>query len=191
MVEPRRFQTVQEAEQWLGVAFQAWASSLSPEERDAVAEYKGSAYRWLNAMLREDALDDAAQDLAMLLDDAIARGSVPEPVVVYRGFASGQLADLFEFLPGAQITDPGYWSTSLIRPIAIGFLQSIEDVDDEERLLAEILVPAGTPAAAPDVIDECREAEILLVRATAFRVHAVHERDEQRPYRTLDLEVIT
>jgi len=73
----------------------------------------------------------------------------------------------------AKFSDPGFYSTSLVRKVAERFLTSDPEYPS---LLAEIVIPGGTSVGAlvgaPDMIDERAEAEILLPRNTEFSIIA-------------------
>lgn len=165
------------ARQWLASAFGPWADSLARPQRDAVRAYKGPAYRRLNAGLREGDAAVVSGELVRRLDEALALCIVPEPVVVWRGFADPAIRDALDAgadLIGDVDVDDAYLSTSLLPAVMERYL-SRSDPDDQVR--GRIVVPAGAHAVvyagAPDLLDERDEFELLLPRATRLQICAV------------------
>jgi hypothetical protein len=151
---------------WLGRTFGAWADALPDDEHAALCAYKDDGQCTVNAPLRAGAPLSAQQERQVaLLDRALARFALPEPVVVHRGF---QLAG--PPVLGARIEDPAFVSTSLMRGLAEAFV--IEQ--PPHPALARVLVPAGTRCGAPDLAAYVGEVEILLPRGSAFVVRAAH-----------------
>jgi hypothetical protein len=182
----RRLEDQAAAGAWLGDTFGAWADGLPDDETDALHRYKGDDYRPLNAALRRGgALGDKQVRLVALIDRALERLTLPEPVIVYRGFHLVGRA-----IAGAQLQDRAYASTSLLRTHAKGFL-SLPAEQPFTPALAQILLPAGTRCGAPDLIEYMGEAEILLRRATTFTIHAAAAPSKDTPYWGLDLEAST
>lgn len=180
---PHRFEDHQAAAAWIARTFEPWAASLTADERQAIDAYKFDAYEPINEALRLGVdLDPENEQLVASLDSAIARFRIPEPVIVFRGFVDVAVR---EAAVGAEFVDFAYYSTSLIRSVAEGMI-ALESV--EERAIGEILVPGGAQigafAAAPDLVRESGEAEILLPRESRFRISGRRAPDY------LDLEVI-
>ena len=113
--------------------------------------------------------------------------TVPEPLVVWRGLRLPEVAQTAHSLVDDEIEEIAFVSTSLLRDVALEHLR--EQAADGEGVLERIHVPGGAQAAiavhaaAPDLIDDVEEAELLLPRGTHLRV-----RDDVR---TLQLEVIS
>lgn len=103
--------------EWLGETFGRWADSLPEDQHHALVEYKGDGCRALNAALRRDPLSDAQGSRVARLDRALERFTLPEPVIVYRGFQLPGAA-----IVGARIEDRAYFSTSLLAQHAEGLL---------------------------------------------------------------------
>lgn len=137
----RSFEDQAAAGAWLGEAFGGWADGLSDGEHRALAEYKTEGYRPLNAALRQGPpLSDEHARTVGLLDRALERSSLAEPVVVYRGFHLAGAA-----IVGARIEDRAYFSASLLAGHAEGFL-NVPAEQPFSPALARVLLPAGTPA---------------------------------------------
>jgi len=89
-----------------------WAEGLADEEHRALAGYKAEGYRPLNAALRQgQPLSDEHARTVGLLDRALKRCSLADPIVVYlyRGFRLAGAA-----IVGARIEDRAYFSASLL-----------------------------------------------------------------------------
>ena len=190
--QPRVFEDLDTAHLWLAATFADWVRELTEPERDALALYKGEGYRKVNGALRGAVeMTEQVETTVEDLDVAIARMALPESVVVWRAIALPQLAQAPDDLVGDVIEEAAYVSTSLLRTVAVDFLQSCVEAGDGvlERITlaggAHVAIPVH--AAAPDLIHELDEAELLLARGTRLRVTA--DRRDQ-PHRTLDLEVL-
>ncbi len=167
----------------MGETFGAWADNLPPDERAVLAAYKGEEYRPINLALRrgEELTDEQAAQVA-LLDRALQRFRLPEPVVVFRGFHLSSAVAV-----GAQIEDRAYFSTSLLREHAEGFLELPGD-QPFRPALARVLLPAGMRCGAPDLIEYVGEAEILLPRSSEFAVRSVTRPRGTQARWVIDLE---
>lgn len=123
-----------------------------------------------------------------LLDRAI-RCRLPEAVIAHRGFASITLRNEIDELVRDQIIDLAYVSTSLLQVVAEDFIA--HDPEDE-RLITEILIPAGASigalVAAPDQVRDLGELEILLPRGSRFQIVGVRA-DEHPPI--IEMELMT
>jgi len=177
------FEAQATAGSWLGDTFGRWADALPRDELAALGHYKGDEYASLNAALRrrrELSAEQARQ--VTLLDRALDRFALAEPVVAYRGFhLVGQP------ILGAEIQDLAYVSTSLLRRHAEGFL-ALPAEQPFRPALARVLLPAGTRCGAPDLIEYLGEVEILLPRRSRFTIHAATQPSKERPYWAVDLE---
>jgi hypothetical protein len=160
----------------LDAHFQEWRDSLTPAEIAELKSYQGFGFERVNRILRKldhpSALSEyavRAADLAIeKLDSAIAKGSTPRDLTVYRGvvdaektFGVGVLPGL---TPGDLYTDLGYLSTSLSREAAIRKAGT-----SPNAMLIAIDVDAGHPAAwlacvGKKVLRD--EMELLLPRRT-------------------------
>jgi hypothetical protein len=149
--------------------FEGWLAALSDAEREALHEYKWIAAEPLNTALREDAdVTDEQVELVRQLDLSLSRFRLPEPILVYRGTGATE----FHSLPvGSEFTDPAYVSTSLLRIVAEDM---VHDYAPELREISRIVIPGGTSigayVAAPELISDLAELEILLPRLTRFRI---------------------
>jgi hypothetical protein len=166
---PKRFEDRQAATAWLTRTFRPWLDSLTPAEREAIAAYKLDAFEPINESLRYGfAPSTEEQRLIASLDRALARFRLPEPVIVYRGFVSYSVR---QAAVGREIIDFGYFSTSLLRVVAEDIISS---EPEEERLIAEVTIPGGAQigafVAAPELVRDYGEVEVLLPRESRFRI---------------------
>ncbi|HEY5260857.1 MAG TPA: ADP-ribosyltransferase [Solirubrobacteraceae bacterium] len=166
---PRRFTDRLDASAWYDATFRPWEMSLSEAERHAIYEYKAYGFADLNEALRFDGSPD--QNLVTLLDRAIARHQLREPVIVFRGLVSEILRYEIADLTGDEITDLAYVSTSLLQIVAEDFIAA---ESRDERLIAEILIPGGVHVGAlvgaPDQVRNLGELEILIPRGSRFEI---------------------
>lgn len=191
---PLAIETREAALDWITERFGAWEASLTEAEREALAAYKRSGYKAINRLQREDELDmhtdeelaEAERHIAAL-DHALSRYTIPESIIVYRGIADPFFAEDSDLLvPGTELHDAGYLSTSLVRTIAEGFLGS----EAQDNRLLRIALPAGLHAihaAAPDLlVPGLFEAEILLPAGTRLLVRQTPAPDDH----LIDLEAL-
>lgn len=105
---------------------QKWANSLSPEGKEAVKDYTGTAYVNINATLRgiQKQFEPGNYEKALHLHESLQSASIPTNCTVYRGASSKALGAL-RMLPdnmliGKVISDKGFMSTSIDRNSAFG-----------------------------------------------------------------------
>lgn len=160
----------------------AWAETLTVAEKRELDTYSGVGYA-INGQLRRGRI--VAEDRLRNLDNAIAKGSMPENRVLWRGIGHG--AESFLGLPanadlpnfqdglallrtriGATIEDAGFLSASM--------LPQIPDSFSRGRILIKIRYPKGGHAAflAQDARSQMPgELEILLPRDLKFVISDV------------------
>lgn len=182
--QARSFDGPAEAGAWLGETFGAWADKLPQDQHDAIEAYKGDTYDELNRALRgRYTLLAGLRATAAALDQALKRFSLPEPVIVYRG-----LRMIVPLTAGLVIRDYGYCSTSLLQRTAAGFL-ALSD-PGEHLAIARILLPAGQPCGAPDLVEYVGEHEILLPRGSRFQILDAAQPSEEAPYWRVDWKAL-
>ncbi|MCR5855986.1 phage minor head protein [Mesorhizobium sp. J428] len=132
-----------------------WEDTLTPHEVEAIAYYKGTGARPMNAMLRGDEATleeyeeedlDIARALADDLDEAIGRATLPANVRTWRGVPDSVAEGFRGLKPGDTLRDDGFFSSSLNQRVAESF----------GDFVIEVRVPEGAPAIAfvhfiPDV----------------------------------------
>lgn len=185
-----RFATDSAAQTWLEGEFGEWAQRLSPELRQALVAYKNSDYQDLN----DNARDGFELPQHHLVDQAIASHTLSRPVICYRGIIDGDQG-IHEFVPGAEVRDLGYWSLSMLEDVAWGFAST--GSTPTSRVVFRVFLAAGTQvikAAAPDIIEEMHEYELLLPRGSRFEVMAPATAKvaaaNNATYYTIDVELI-
>lgn len=192
--QPARMATEAEMLDWAqrgGVT--DWRTTVSDDERGALQDYQHTAYKYVNPVLREGGTPDA-EDQAWIdgLDSALAKTTVQQPVVTYRGFSTPEVIDNFDNLTGATISDLAYTSTSLSEAIGQKYMRWAQE-EGVDSVLAEIMVPQGAHGAYlayPDSgLIHLDEQELLLPRDTQFRV--VSTRIDPDGTKRIVLEVIT
>jgi hypothetical protein len=75
MTVPRRFTSQTSADRWLETTFADWLASLTIDEREALAIYKGDGYHEVNAALRHGTPYDQVADLIESPSTAQSRSS--------------------------------------------------------------------------------------------------------------------
>jgi hypothetical protein len=156
---------------WTQEAFGAWGKSLTRHERAAIDRYSSRAFGKVNGLLRDGGKDltpRARRDYRRVtarMDAAIAKGEIPENIVVWRGMSAKRLPE--GLAEGTVIEDKAFASTSLSRAVA-------EDPDFAKGALLKLRVPAGTHAASTQVAAGFgREFELILPRDGKMKVTKV------------------
>lgn len=144
-----------------------WESSLTSGEREAISSYTGSGYHEINSSLRSGKKNLYTKDL----DAAIAKSSVPEDTVVYRGGA----IESSKLKVGLTATDKGYVSTSTSSAYAKTYSKRVStktlgELSSKKMELANwnITVKKGSKAAFLG-----SENELLIHRNAKFRITKV------------------
>ncbi|MEV0617576.1 phage minor capsid protein [Nonomuraea sp. NPDC050404] len=172
-----RHRTNDEGEQWIRDKMPAIPrSEWAPDERRAIWEYTGDTHQPMNAALRGPAGSGSSSTRKLIndLDKAMARQSVPEPVIVHRGvddrFTKANGVDItspeeMEGMVGRVLRDKSYMSTSVGRQAAFS----------SNPIALAVRVPAGHNALNVDGLTQYPgEREMLLRRDTTYVVHSVY-----------------
>jgi hypothetical protein len=178
----RTFASSRDADAWGTENYSKWAKGLNQSQRNAIEDYRHDAWKELNEGLRSEkglgGLTPSLRRMAKHLDAALAKHPLPEAVTVVRSIdlkSAGIAPD--QLVPGRQILDKGYTSTSLDPHKAwVG-----------QRL--EIRLPKGTPAAYVNIVGEGNKGEFeLLVSRDVEQYRVVGVKDDS--HRTVVLEAI-
>jgi len=205
----RTFETGGDAEQWRKESFPDATTMYPKSEFDAIGDYQAAGYRSINTVLRDPAnarqrliereLDELPQgpnsqkwaeraadrrlkeipSLVAKLDSAIARSSIPEDVILWRGSSSKAFTDNPQNIIGMIVRDDGFVSTSLREDVAHRFV-SYREEENKSAAMVKIRAPKGTNAIPVDGAmrrKETWEEEMLLSRGSQFRVISVSKRD--------------
>lgn len=162
--EPLEFTADEQARDWLDTEFAEWAAALTPEERTALATYKGLAYQEIN----DGARTGLPRPEQAFLDSAIQAHRLTSSVVAFRGLVDPD-ATLHQLYEGDTITDDGFWSLSLLQNTAVEFTTAANR--PEHAIVLRVALDAGVyviHAAAPDQVDDMGENELLLPRQSEF-----------------------
>ena len=158
------------------------------EEKVILTNYKVDSYGELNEALREGD-EELALDLGMAeMDGVIAKTSLPESVVAYRGADASMFGspDAYEEnWTGKEITDNAFVSTTLSksRMESMG-ASATDDWDDWDdggyddgpagstgpAVQIEMRLPQGAKALNMESFKDLRESELLLPRKSKFKV---------------------
>ena len=145
-------------------------SPATSDEKSAVGSYSRNRYRDINSGLRgvtvgsmaaTDLFSTTQKETVDNLDSLLAKASLPQDMVVYRGIMSGSAWD--QMSQSKSFTDPGFVSTSLQSSWSSAF--------GGEQL--EIHLPAGSPALVLDGLSRHAEGEVLIARGSTFNVLGV------------------
>ena len=170
IINYRRFETEQEAENWEKQVTPDWLSRLTEAEKDAITKYSGTRYRAINEHLRGIRPDPTQEPIIESISSAIRKFELKEDITVYRGWD----IDIFNLpvdkLKGLTYRDPAFYSSSLLKEKAENF---------SKKFLAEVRVPAGTVGALIRHLSEFpHEYEVLIDKGTVFRIIGVRERSD-------------
>jgi hypothetical protein len=155
----------------------AMSFGLTKEDIEVVSDYQGSGYAVMNGSLRREAVNPVppkVQDKVDKLDAVLAKTTLDQDTVVYRGLTSSSIAHSASKLKGSVIEDPAFISTSKSLSVANQFAQSSSLQREQMPILMEIRLPKGTHALdlakkVPSPMSD-REQEVLMPRRTRLKV---------------------
>jgi hypothetical protein len=139
--------------------------ALSQRQRDAIQDYVGESYSWINTQLRNgtpENLTGQAARTCSTLASLTKKSTLPEDVTVYRG-----MSDIGGIQPGVTIKDLGFVSTSVGAHVAGKFA-----LESEKPVLFAITLRKGSKGLA---LSEFGENEILLPPGSKFKVVSVQQ----------------
>lgn len=155
-------------------------ANLDKKQQNAVSTYTGDSFRDINGGLRGDGkLSAAHQRTVDNLDSALAKNSLSENTILYRGMRpSPELTE--RLVPGATFTDSAYTSATFDQSMGDSFSSGV---------LMRIKAPAGTNGMSVASISNFPpESEFLLPRDTSYRITGVYQ-DRGQMY--VDAEIVT
>lgn len=175
---------------------EGWLTSQLQRVASAVSNYRGSGYTEINGALRRGDAGGYLASTVAAIDEAMAISQLPKAVGVHRGIreptrvfgASWNDVDV----TGLEWEEKGYSSTTVDPRVAESFAAG-----GGGRLMMRVVLPPGTRAlrlsdmaASNQPLQGIKtEAEVLVTRATRYRVVADHGTDEHGT-RHLDVEVV-
>lgn len=146
-----------------------WEKSMTSSESKAVTWYTGSAFWDLNQKLREvsdEPLTPTQKKNVALMDAALAKTELTEPLAVYRGSGPELLGGAstvgeIKKLIGATVTDSGFVSSSVSKAGSFS-----------EPIAYKIIVPAGKGHGGyvNNISQHQSEMEFLMPRNSSFRI---------------------
>lgn len=140
-----------------------FATTLTPEERDAALAYSGGSHASINRPLRtgDRELSDRYVKIIDNLDSMFGHASTPHDMTVIRGEQSDRTLARFRAMkPGEVYTDKGYLSTTVASRMPKEFDGNVE---------MRVRVPAGSKAAPIPAL-KSGERELLLSRNQRYRL---------------------
>lgn len=181
------------------ISYEKFRDTLGGEgvAHSAAYAYTGNDYKKINASLRTPGA--RVNRYVKGLDEALEiHPRLAQDTLLYRGnnFLASQLADM---VPGAIITDAGYWSTTTDLRIAKGFASNVKKGEEvKDTVIMRIHAPAGTKSvvvgaggAVGDSNGGIGEAEVILGRGTKVRVLGKEtEQMRTKNIHYLDVEII-
>lgn len=164
----KSFASASEGDTDLTRAFAGWARRLSPDQRDAIADYKSDFGPQINALLRSGANPGLFRETIQALDTALETARTPRDLVVQRGVKD--IDFLAGLKPGDRFTDAGFVSASLQAKTAKKLSAKVP------RLVIEI--PAGSRAAYVNHVPavDKMQYELLIRRGSTFEIVSRDER---------------
>ena len=150
------------------------ATQLTRSEQIAVRAYSYQDYEAMNGMLRGNGYlgDNASMQKKIdRVNSAISKTPpLTEPIITYRGMSGNTASKIGNLNVGAVYTDEGFYSTSIDKGRARGFIRSYHA--DRPKIMIEILNPVGTQGIDLDgaALARYEEYEWLLPSGTKFEV---------------------
>jgi hypothetical protein len=165
----------------------AYASSLSPKQKDAALYYSGNGYTVLNNSLRNGSFEaehnEDIREIAGHLDAAIDNHSINKDTYVARGMSGTWTSQFLGAVKeGSVFEEPGYTSTSATEPF---------DSNDKDGVIKmRIRLPKGAKAA-PIPTAYSTENEYLLPRGSRFKVIGIKKSNKGGvPLTEMEVELV-
>ena len=137
---------------------------LSNSEKDAVYRYSGDGYEEINAVLRFDqAGSKFTKGRITTLDEVIAKSTITENVVLFRGVGSDYGELLYDLGVGDTFVDHGFISTTTDVGVTTTF--------SGHQTLIRIRTPEGSNGFGVKFISShSSEYEVILPRGSMFEI---------------------
>lgn len=158
----------------LGTDMDILVHGMTESEAAALENFIASSWGMNTDLIEGVSLEDSLyEDDIRGMDSLIAKCTVPEDMIVTRGF--GFESDVLTTLqPGTEFTSAGFMSTAIHPQGSATFTQT----DDEGRVIvAEMMVPEGMNAAYVNGVSGLGEYELVLPRGCTYRVLGQVEKD--------------
>lgn len=151
---------------WGSQHYSSWLSSLSSQERTAIANYTGEgdeSYRMLNTNLRAGiALNSHEEELVNSVHSALSRAALPHDVQVYRALDDNGIRELALYCnqgnleAGASLQDNAFMSCSLLANNSF-------NTDRSNKYILRLSAPQGLHAAYVYKVSSFATEQELLV----------------------------
>ncbi len=136
------------------------AAKLLSSEKAAITTWAGSDHKYISQGLRNPPPSESYKATIAKLDVAVAKGSAPRDMVVFRG--QGQNPQTDNIKPGGIYSDKSFMATSASIGTAKGF---------DDRVVFHIHVDKGQPCAPAHK----GERELLMPRDTKLKILTVEK----------------
>lgn len=158
-----------------------WKKSLSAEEQRVISDYTGDAYSDINNYWRkygdwQEINKEKVLYQTEMLDNAISRYNLKEPIKVYRAIQPEAFEDYFDDiqqLVGKTYQDKGFMSSS----------PTLESSAVNKECIMELFIPSGKGRGAyiNDLAGQYvdKEYEFLIARNSEFNIMSVEETEEK------------
>lgn len=156
---------------------QLFAGRLTPDQRRALFNYADD--NSVNAGLRENKLDDLDRQQVELIDAAIGKGKIPRNMHLHRVISFPESEGDIETMQGQVIRDSAYLSTSAKSDVYRRMASERADETDDNLgvpqnyAVMRIYAPRGAAAAFIGGVVDASDAEVLLPRNAALKIHEV------------------
>lgn len=179
--DARVFETRRAADKFMRETFMSWGTNLTPDENEALRDYKGFTYKEMNGLLRNTLTDQKLgrmgeewisdlREKNRKLASALERAKTPDTVRVFRGVKKQALSGDLKI--GGILSDAGFQSSTIDEKTASEFAT-------KDGYILEIVVPEGYTGAAyidpfpAGAIGMHREFEFLFSPGKSFRITSV------------------
>lgn len=166
-----------------------WVNSLSYGEKQAFENYTDGDYKFVNGSLRKGLSQEQIQyqsvyhgETVKHMDSALARGSLHQDMILYRGFKSTKMGKGKEKV-GGIIKDKGYSSTSTDK--AMGENWALHHGNEGNSIMLRIKAPKGSqggfmnletsPGYNKRLSEHYSESEFVFPRGQKFRIDNITE----------------
>lgn len=183
---PKEFSSGEEARKYATEQSKAWQKTLTAVEAKRLERYSepegATCAEALNQAIRKG--NTASYQFAIdAIDSAIAKQTITEPIVVYRGMPDHTGNRRIQLTPGTEFIDKSFASTSLRSDVAERFTKGTPlEFGGLPGLLFKITLPKGAKAAPMGSLGHLEdEAEYVLPRNTRIRINSI-EKYSDKPW---------
>jgi hypothetical protein len=139
---------------------------LTEKESDALADYQIAGFKEINGSLRRNDIKAGTKNKIESLDRAIAKSTLSDDVVVFRGMNSKALGGTPKI--GDVFEAKGFVSTT--RDVGYAVLHAGSRTGDAGAFVVAMRLSKGTHGFDLNTIHDRGESEVLLPRGAGFRI---------------------